>query len=123
MNRILLFLVSLLFVTACEPNNSENTSTSPSEETTTVASTQSAPAMMPVDSAKALLIEAQGYMEKGIRKEMPGPDVNEKMKPIMAQFMEIYKRLPPADTATIYQFRIKQYQEMVNLQVKVQSNK
>lgn len=76
--------------------------------------------MTPADSAKALLLEAQKYMEKGIRKEMTGPEANEKIKPVMAQFMEIYKRLPSADTVAIYQFRMQQFQEMVNLQVSMQ---
>lgn len=113
MKRMLVLFTCLIFITACGNDSADDAT----ETTSTGATTTPATVMTPVDSAKALLLEAQKYMEKGIRKEMTGQEANEKIKPVMAQFIEIYKRLPPADTAVIYQFRMQQFQEMVNLQV------
>jgi PBP1b-binding outer membrane lipoprotein LpoB len=112
MKRLFILLAGALLFSACNNDNMDDSADTPTKETATPAA-----ATTPVDSAKALLLEAQKYMEKGIRKEMTGQEANEKIKPVMAQFMEIYKRLPPADTAVIYQFRMQQFQEMVNLQV------
>lgn len=72
-----------------------------------------------VDSAKELINDANYWMEKGIRKQLPPSKVNDHIKPVMAKYEEIYKKLSPSDTIEVRRYRIEQINKMIDLQIKL----
>jgi len=69
------------------------------------------------DSAMALLVEANQYVAKGIKKEMSNNKVNEIINPLMERYFILYSKLKPEDTLRVYQFRIDKLNELIDLQM------
>ena len=71
-----------------------------------------------IDSAKSLLIQANKFVEKGIKGEMNTKRVNQAINPIMAKYFSVFKKLKPEDSLVVYQFRLQKVNEIIDLQIK-----
>ena len=98
------FIPLALVIAACN-NSSENTN---------IALTDS----MQVEAAKVLLDSSNAYVARGVKKEWTKAQVNEKVNPTMEKFWVIYKKLKPADTLKVYEYRLDGINELIDLQMK-----
>lgn len=110
--------ILFLFASAFASCTSSNPYTAKAADTVTAIEAEQHAALM-VDSAKALLNDANYYVEKGILKTMAPSEVNAKIKPIMAKYEAVYKTLDAQDTMKVYSYRIESVNKLMNLQMKM----
>ncbi|WP_124586792.1 hypothetical protein [Pedobacter sp. KBW06] len=98
------FIPFALAIAACN-NHSETTNAALSDS-------------LQVEAAKTLLDSSNAYVARGIKKEWTKVQVNEKVNPTMEKFWVIYKKLKPADTLKVYEYRIDGINKLIDLQMK-----
>ncbi|MGO4820948.1 MULTISPECIES: hypothetical protein [unclassified Flavobacterium] len=64
-----------------------------------------------------LLNEIDGWMKKGVKKELSTSKVNDKINPLMKKFELKLSELNKEDSVSVQDYRIKQINEMINLQM------
>ena len=70
-----------------------------------------------VKKAKNILDEANGYVKKGIIKQMSTDEVNKKINPLMAKYEKILGELNPKEQEVVKNYRISELNKVVDLQV------
>lgn len=64
-----------------------------------------------------LLNEADGWVKKGVLKEVSTSKVNENINPLMKKFEEVLSKLDKKDSLAVQEYRIKQINKMIDLQM------
>lgn len=64
-----------------------------------------------------LLNEIDGWMKKGITKELSTSKVNDKINPLMKKYELKLSELNKKDSISVQEYRLKQINEMINLQM------
>lgn len=90
------------------------------DTTKTVALAKGNPAL---DSCLKLLDTTTAIVAKGVKKQITPAQANTQVKPMMIQYFALYKKLSPADTLLVYNYRIKKLNELVDLQVEANKAK
>ncbi|UEG53204.1 hypothetical protein LLH06_19900 [Mucilaginibacter daejeonensis] len=103
-------LLSLIVTMGCNANKTKSLST----DTVAVDTIKK---ISMVDSAKLMLDSSDFYMRKGVKKEMSVEATRTKVGIFMDKFFNIYGQLSPADTAEVYEYRLKSLNELIDLQV------
>lgn len=72
-----------------------------------------------IDKLKAIKIldEINGWMKKGITKELSPKKVNEKINPLMDNYQDLLKKMNEADSISVQKYRIEQINKMIDLQM------
>lgn len=115
MKQLLFLFLAATALISCTSNQA---STKQADTVTAIEAEQNAALL--VDSAKALLNDANYWVEKGIKQTVPPSEVNAKLKPIMAKYDAVYKSLDPQDTLEVHNYRIEEVNKMIELQMKIE---
>lgn len=65
-----------------------------------------------------LLNEADGWVKKGVLKEVSTSKVNENINPLMKQYDKTLSKLNKQDSLSVQEYRMKQINKMIELQMK-----
>lgn len=112
MKKILTLLTLSVVLFSCK--NSENKNQS-NEIVRTETKIDSSKIMK--QEAIRLLNEADGWVKKGVMKEVSTSKVNENINPLMKKYEEILSKLNKKDSLAAQEYRIKQINEMIDLQM------
>lgn len=64
-----------------------------------------------------LLNEVDGWVKKGVLKEVSTSKVNEKINPLMKKIEDILSKLDKKDSLEVQEYRIKQINKIIDLQM------
>nr|WP_314895951.1 hypothetical protein [uncultured Flavobacterium sp.] len=64
-----------------------------------------------------LLNEADGWVKKGVMKEVSTSKVNENINPLMKKYEAILSKLDKKDSLAVQEYRTKQINKMIDLQI------
>jgi hypothetical protein len=64
-----------------------------------------------------ILNEVDMWMKKGMNKEISTSEVNEKINPLMKKYEVILSQLDKKDSLAVQEYRIKQINKMIDLQM------
>ena len=115
--KYLTFFVIILFM-GCNANNNSQTNDSIMTHFADTTIMGRAVVNPLVDTEKRLLDSSTALVANSIQGKIKPSYSNEKVKPIMKKYFELFKKLSPADSLIVYNYRIEQLNDLVDLQVK-----
>lgn len=70
-----------------------------------------------ITEAKAILNNANSWMEKAIKKEISKERANKEIIPLMDMYQKLLKKMNKQDSTEIQNYRIKKVNELIELQI------
>lgn len=112
MKKILTLLTLSVVLFSCKDSEKKN---QPNEIVKTETKIDSSKIMK--QEAIRLLNEADGWVKKGVMKEVSTSKVNENINPLMKKFEANLSKLDKKDSLAVQEYRIKQINKMIDLQM------
>ena len=113
MKKILTLLTLSVILFSCKDSENNNQSNEIVKTETKIDSSK----IMKQEAIK-LLNEADGWVKKGVLKEISTSRVNENINPLMKKYDKILSNLNKQDSLSVQEYRMKQINKMIELQMK-----
>lgn len=113
MKKILTLLTLSVILFSCKDSENNNQSIEIVKTETKIDSSK----IMKQEAIK-LLNEADGWVKKGVLKEISTSKVNENINPLMKKYDKILSNLNKQDSLSVQEYRMKQINKMIELQMK-----
>lgn len=112
MKKILILLTLSVVLFSCKDSENKNQSNEITKIETKIDSSK----IMKQEAIK-LLNEADGWVKKGVMKEVSTSKVNENINSLMKKYEEILSKLNKKDSLAVQEYRIKQINKMIDLEM------
>jgi hypothetical protein len=112
MKKILSLLTLSAILISCKDSENKNQSNEIVKTETKIDSSK----IMKQEAIK-LLNETDGWVKKGVMKEISTSKVNENINPLMKKYDEILAKLDKTDSLAVQEYRVKQINKMIDLQM------
>jgi len=112
MKKILTLLTLSVVLFSCKDSENKNQSNEIVKTETKIDSSK-----IMKQEAINLLDEADSWVKKGVMKEISTAKVNENINPLMKKYEKILSKLNKKDSLAVQEYRIKQINEMIDLQM------
>lgn len=113
MKKTLILLTFSVVLFSCKDSKNKNQSNEIVKTETKIDSSK-----IMKQEAIRLLNETNGWVKKGVLKEVSTSKVNENISPLIEQYDKILSKLNKQDSLSVQEYRVKQINKMIELQMK-----
>ena len=111
MKIITLAILTLCIISSCNNGSVENTTAN--NISTTVIDSSSIYKQEAINT----LNEIDAWMKKGVTKQASVAEVNKVVNPLMEKYTDLMSKLNLSDSTEVHEYRLKQVNEMIDLQM------